>query len=50
MFKIGHSTIVELLTIIFNSCINQSMFPDIWKKSILCPIHQKTDKQAINNY
>ena len=50
MFKIGDSAIVEPLTIIFNSCINQSMLPDIWKKSIICPIHKKADKQAIDNY
>ena len=28
----------------------QSMFPDIWQKSRICPIHKKGDKQTINNY
>ena len=41
MLKIYDSAIVESLTIIFNSCINQSMFPDICKKSNICPIHKK---------
>ena len=41
---------VEPLTIIFNSCVNQSMFPDIWKKSNICPIHKKGDAQTISNY
>ena len=50
MSKICDSAVVEPLTIIFNSCINQSMFPDIWKKSNACPIHKKIDKQFINNY
>ena len=50
MLKICDSAIVEPLTIIFNSFINQSMFPDIWKKSNICPIHKKGDKQTINNY
>ena len=48
MLKIYDSAIVEPLTIIFNSCINQSMFPDIWKKSNICPIHKKvTNKLSI---
>ena len=50
MLKICDSAVVEPLTIIFNSCNNQSMFPDIWKKSNKCPIHKKGDKQTINNY
>ena len=28
----------------------QSMFPDIWQKSNICPIHKKGGKQTINNY
>ena len=50
MLKICDNAIVEPLSIIFNNCINQSMFPDIWKKSNICPIHKKGDKQIINNY
>ena len=48
--KICDSAIVEPLTIIFNSCINQSMFPDISKKSNISHIHKKGGKQTINNY
>ena len=50
MLKICDSAIVEPLTIIFESCINQSLFPDIWKKSNICPIHKNGDKQTISNY
>ena len=50
MVKICAISIVEPLSIIFNNCINQSMFPNIWKKSNICPIHKKGDKQIINNY
>ena len=50
MLKICDSGMVEPLTIIFNSCVNQSMFPDIWKKSNICPIHKKGDTQTISNY
>ena len=50
MLKICDTAIVEPLSIIFNNCIDQSMFSDIWKKSIIYPIHKKDDKQIINNY
>ena len=33
ILKICDNAIVEPLTIIFDSCINHSMYPDIWKKS-----------------
>ena len=50
MLKICDTAIVKPLSIIFNNCINQSMFPDIWKRSNICLIHKKGDKQIINNY
>ena len=50
MLQICDSAIVKPLSIIFNNCITQSIFPDIWKKSNICPIHKKGDRQAINNY
>ena len=50
MQKISHTTIVEPLSLIFNNCINQSMFPGIRKKLNICPIHKKDDKQITNNY
>ena len=50
MLKICDIAIAEPLSIISISCINQSMFPDIWKKSNICPIHKKGNKQFFNNY
>ena len=50
MLQICDTAIVEPLSIIFNSCIDESMFSGIWKKSIIYPIHKKGDKQIINNY
>ena len=49
MLKICDTAIAEPLSIILNNCINQSMFPDIWKKSNICPTHIKGYKQLINN-
>ena len=41
MLKIFDTAIVEQLSIIFNNFINQSMFPDIWERSNICPIHKE---------
>ena len=50
MLKICDTVIVELLSIIINSFRIRIMFPDILKKSNICPIHKKGEKQTINNY
>ena len=50
MLKICDLAIIKPLSIIFRNCINHSTFPDLWKKSNICPIHKKGDKQIINNY
>ena len=49
MLKICDSAVVKPLAITLNSCINQSMFNDIRKKSNVLFI-KKSDKQTINNY
>ena len=50
MLKICGSAIIEPLSILLNNSISQSMFPDIWKRSNIFPIHKKDDKQIISNY
>ena len=50
MLQICDSAIIKPLTIISRNCICQSTFPDMWKKSNICPIHKKGDKQVINYY
>ena len=50
MLKICDSAIIRPLSIIYRNCISQNTFPDMWKKSNICPIHKKGDKQVINNY
>ena len=41
MLKICDLAIIKPLFIIFRNCINHSMFPDLWQKSNICPIHKK---------
>ena len=50
MLKICDSAIVELLSIMFNNCINQIMFADIWKQWNIFPIHKRGDPKIISNY
>ena len=50
MLKICDSAIVKPLTLSFKNCISQGTFPDNWKKTNICPIHKKGDKQTVNNY
>ena len=38
MLKIYNLAIVKPLSIIFRNCMNHSIFPDLWKKSNICPI------------
>ena len=48
MLKIYDSSIVEPLSIIFYSCVNEIIFLDIWKKYV--PIHKKGGKQITDQY
>ena len=50
MIKICDYAIVKPLLIIFKNCISFGGFPDTWKKSNICPIDKKNDKQIIQNY
>ena len=50
MIKLCVQSIVKLLSIIFKICIDNGIFPDIWKKSNIIPVHKKGDKQIIDNY
>ena len=41
MIKVCNLAIIKAFSIIFRICINHIRFPDIWKKSNICPIHKK---------
>ena len=43
-------SVVEPLSMIFNNCIDTGTFPDIWKLSNIIPVHNKSDKQIVDNY
>ena len=50
MIKIRDKTIVKPLSIIFKNCIDSGIFPDLWKKYDIVPVHKKGDKQLLQIY
>lgn len=50
MFRIGGSSIWELLELIFKSSIENGTFPSDWKKADVALAHKKLPRTTINNY
>ena len=48
--KLCGKSAVELLSMIFNNCIDTDTFPDIWKRFNIILVHKKGDKQIVDNY
>ena len=43
-------TLVIPLTYLINSCIREGVYPDLFRKSRVIPVHKKGDTDNINNY
>ena len=50
MMHICRNQIVFPLKLIFESCVNTGVYPDLWKMSNVCPVHKKESKNLIKNY
>ena len=50
MIKICDESVTIPLKIIFEESLKKGIFPDIWKKENIIPVHKKEDKTLINNY
>ncbi len=50
MIKICDCSLVTPLKLIFEACMMQGTFPDIWKRAHVVPIHKKNDKNLKTNY
>ena len=50
MIQLYGKAIVEPLQILFLSFLEESVYPDDWKKSNVLPIHKKESKNLIKNY
>ena len=49
MIKLCGQSFVNPLAIIFKNCIDSGIFPDVWKRSNIIPVHKKGDKQITDN-
>ena len=50
MIHICRNQIVFPLKLIFESCVNSGLYPDLWKMSNVCPVHKKESKNLLKNY
>ena len=50
MIKICNASIVEPLCLIFEKCLETGIYPSIWKKANIVPIHKKESRQSKINY
>ena len=49
MIKICDSALVKLLSLIFQTCLSYSAFPEIWKKLNICSVHKKITNKLLAN-
>ena len=50
MIKICDDALLLPLRLIFESCLTQGVFPQVWKQANVVPIHKKNSKSLKNNY
>ena len=50
MIKICDASIVEPLCLIFEKCLETGIYPSVWKKANIVPIHKKESRQNKKNY
>lgn len=50
VMKIGAEELSQPLTTLFNSCIQNNVWPSDWKRGDWIPVHKKDDKHSKENY
>ena len=50
LLQICGAEVMKPLSLIFKNFIQDRIFPNLWKKSNIVPIHKKGDKQCMVNY
>ena len=49
MIKLSDTTLVIPLKVVFSNCLNEGVFPEVWKYSDLIPVH-KNERIVEENY
>ena len=50
MIKICDVSLVKPLKLILENCLCQGIFPEVWKKANIVPVHKKNEKNMKTNY
>ena len=50
MIRLCDTSIVAPLKVIYRNCLEHGVFPQLWKKANIVPVHKKSSKQVIKNY
>ena len=50
MIKICDDSLVLPLKLIFENCLRRGVFPEVWKKANVVPVHKKNSKNHKQNY
>ena len=50
MIMLCNKSIISTVSLIYKNCIDSGLFPNIWKKSNVAPVHKKGDKQVVDNF
>ena len=50
MIKTCDESLLRRLSVIFRNSLNSCIYPSIWKKANVIPVHKKDEKQWVNNY
>ena len=49
MLKPCGPSVIKSLSLLFNKCLRDGVFPDDWKKANVIPVHKKGNKQLLIN-
>ena len=50
MLKICGPSVMKPLSLLFNTCQRDGVFPNDWKKANVIPVHKKGNEQLVSNY
>ena len=50
MLKLCGRSVIKPLSLLFNNCLRDGVFPNDWNKANVIPVHKKEDKQLVSNY
>ena len=50
MLKLCGPSAIKPLSLLFNNCLRDGVFPNVWKKANAIPVHKKGNKQLVSNY